>query len=153
MKTQDRDSIVGTLENLHRRLCRIESTICSKDTAPESIQPPSLFDARPIPVWQGHAPAQTQQPERARYYRDIANDINTKVNEFISKGVDMTHSRDYTEEIKNIIRPHLAIVRGSELQAELRSLFARAEWARGDRDTHAFVGVIWNALRGLDLWN
>lgn len=151
MKTQDWGSIIGTLENLHARLCLVENTIGSKAIIPESIPPPSLFPPRP--AWQGHGPAQTQQPQRAQYYRDIANDINAKVNEFISQGVDMTQNGIYTEEIKNIIRPHLSIVRGPELKAELRSLFAREEWARGDRPTHAFVGVIWNALRGLDLWN
>lgn len=154
MKSWDHASIVCTLENIHARLCLVESTINSKDIIPDTIPPPSLFPpVRPTPPWPGHGPAPAQTPQRAQYYRDIANDINEKIKEIISRRTDLAQSRQYTEEIKNIIRPYLSIVRGAELKAELSSLFAREEWARGDRPTHAYVGIIWNALRELNLWN
>ena len=131
--------------------------IGSTNTHPGTVPaPPALpipMPPRILPPWPGAAPAPVPRPQRAQYYRDIASDINTLIQEFIANNTLTVPRSERVQAIANIIRPHLALVQARELKEELTELFTREDWARGDRPSHAYVGVIWDALRTLNLWN
>jgi hypothetical protein len=88
----------------------------------------------------------------------IPDEINTQIKYYISNGIKKTR-QEYIDEIKTIIergmdgiRPDHRHLMAKDLISGLTEIFKHEDWSRGDRHTHMFVGVIWSALKELDLW-
>lgn len=134
-------ALVSTLERMHERLCRIEMA------AGRGLNQPDLKTSG---LKNSHVRARDSN-QISNLERSIAHKINEKTIDFISKEHQLSR-QGCVDEIKDIIRPELRYISGPRLKGELVSIFVGNQWARGDRITHKYVGIIWDALKELGLW-
>jgi hypothetical protein len=87
---------------------------------------------------------------------NLADEIISKIIELIK---DPTLNSKYCiRQIQEIIRPNLVGDKskdkafGSKLKGDIVKLLPNQDWARSDRSTHKYVKVIWDSLKGLELW-
>ena len=95
----------------------------------------------------------------------VSNTINDNIKVYIKTGkwdeaeypiTDLKLKMELTDIIRKVLNDKISPIMKKEFGSKLKncfvSIFPKEDWARVDRRTHKYVGMIWGIMKTLDLW-
>jgi hypothetical protein len=151
---------IDILDSMQNRICKIESVFEQRrsksaflNTQVESVNNNSPTDSNKVII---HPEVLAQM---------VSNTINDNIKVYIKTGkleedeypiTDLKLEMKLTDIIIKVLNDNLASEMKKEFGSKLKncfvSIFPKEDWARGDRRTHKYVGMIWGIMKTLDLW-